>query len=124
MVISAELLQDADFSLETVKGLRYKLDDLYEKAKEYSQPLLSDLEQERINEESEDRWLLSRLQHIIENTTKSLDRLRIREAVHNILYTMDYDIQWYEKRVKAKNREGLSVDYARSTFIDARIRML
>ena len=124
MVISAELLQDADFSLETVKGLRSKLDDLYENSKEYSHHVISDLEHERINEELEDRWLLSRLQHIIENTTKSLDRLRIREAVHNILYTMDYDIQWYDKRVKAKNRRGLSVDYTRSTFIDARIRML
>jgi leucyl-tRNA synthetase len=124
MLVSAELLQDADFSIETAKGIRSKLNALYHMAIEYSNPLLSQMKQETIHEELEDRWLFRRLRQTIEDTTKSMDRLRVRDAVHNILYSMDHDLRWYEKRVKAKKREDLSVHYARSTFLDARIRML
>jgi leucyl-tRNA synthetase len=53
-----------------------------------------------------------------------MDRLRVREALLNILYSMEQDLQWHKKRVEAKNREWLSVQYVRSTFFDARIRML
>ena len=124
MLISAELLQDADFSLEAVKGIRSRLDALYDSTIKNFKPSLLQLKQERINEELEDKWLLSRLQRIIEKTTWSMDRLRVREALLSILYSMDHDLQWYDKRVKAKKREGLPVLYVRSMFIDARIRML
>ena len=125
MLISAELLQDADFSFDTVKGIRSKLQDIYDMGIESStNSSQSQIKGAKINEELVDRWLLSRLQRTVADTTMSMDKLRVREAAHNIIYSLDHDLQWYEKRVKAKNRESSSVQYALSTFLNTRIRML
>jgi leucyl-tRNA synthetase len=125
MLISAELLQDADFSFDTVKGIRSKLQDIYDMGMESStNSSQSQTKRTKINEELVDRWLLSRLQRTIADTTMSMDKLRVREAAHNIIYSLDHDLQWYEKRVRAKNRESSSAQSTLSTFLNTRIRML
>ena len=125
MLISAELLQDAVFSFDTVKGIRSKLQDIYDMGKESSTNSSQlQIKSAKIIEELEDRWLLSRLQRSIADTTVSMDKLRVREAAHNILYSLDHDLQWFEKRAKAKNREISSVQYTLFTFLNTRIRML
>jgi leucyl-tRNA synthetase len=78
----------------------------------------------KIIAELEDRWLLSRLQKCIADTTISMEKLRVREAAHNILYSLDQDLQWFEKRAKAKNRESSSVQCTLFTFLNTRIKML
>lgn len=125
MLISAELLQDADFSFDTVKGIRSKLQDIYDMGMESStNSSQSQIKRAKINQELVDRWLLSRLQRTIADTTMSMDKLRVREAAHNIIYSLDHDLQWYEKRVRAKNRESSSAQSTLSTFLNTRIRML
>jgi leucyl-tRNA synthetase len=125
MLISAELLQDADFSFDTVKGIRSKLQDIYDMGMESStNSSQSQTKRAKINEELVDRWLLSRLQRTVADTTMSMDKLRVREAAHNIIYSLDHDLQWYEKRVRAKNRESSSAQSTLSTFLNTRIRML
>jgi len=125
MLISAELLQDAVFSFDIVKGIRSKLQEIYDMGKESStNASQSEIKSAKIIEELEDRWLLSRLQRSIADTTVSMDKLRVREAAHNILYSLDHDLQWFEKRAKAKNRESSSVQYTLFTFLNTRIRML
>jgi leucyl-tRNA synthetase len=125
MLISAELLQDADFSFDTVKGIRSKLQDIYDMGIESStNSSQSQIKGAKINEELVDRWLLSRLQRTVADTTMSMDKLRVREAAHNIIYSLDHDLLWYEKRVKAKKRENSSVRYTLSSFLNTRIRIL
>ena len=34
--------------------------------------------------------------------------MRLREALHDILFSFESDLSWYQKRVKAKNRENVS----------------
>jgi leucyl-tRNA synthetase len=131
ILISAELLQDADFSFDAVKGIQSKLHDIYDMAIEYSIKKEEDDNNPRIESkkplkkimELEDRWLISKLQHTIANTTISMDKLRAREALHLILYSLDQDLQWYKKRVKTKRRQS-SIAATLSLFLDARIRML
>jgi leucyl-tRNA synthetase len=131
ILISAELLQDADFSFDAVKGIQSKLHDIYDMAIEYSikkkeedgnNPRIEPTRPLKIME-LEDRWLISKLQHTIANTTLSMDKLRAREALHLILYSLDQDLQWYKKRVKTKRRQ-YSIAATLSFFLDARIRML
>jgi leucyl-tRNA synthetase len=100
MLVSAEILQDADFSFDTVKGIRSKLAGLFEMAHRCA------LGGGESALEPEDRWLLSRLQRITTETTTSMDRLRMREAIHHILYTLEQDQQWYLKRANAKGSQG------------------
>jgi leucyl-tRNA synthetase len=131
ILVSAELLQDADFSFEAVKGIQSKLHDIYDMAIEYSMKKVDDSNNPKIETtkapkkimELEDRWLISKLQHTIANTTISMDKLRAREALHLILYSLDQDLQWYKKRVKTKRRK-YSIATTLSLFLDARIRML
>jgi leucyl-tRNA synthetase len=115
MLVSAEILQDADFSFDTVRGIRSKLLGIFEMAERCSRPREAGMEME-------DRWLASRLQRAIAETAASMDRLRVREAIHNILYSMEQDLQWYQKRTAAKGRENVTGTLAE--FLDVQVRML
>jgi len=115
MLVSAEILQDADFSFDTVRGIRSKLLGIFEMAEKCG----------RLHEtgsELEDRWLASRLQRVIAETGTSMDRLRVREAIHNILYSLEQDLQWYVKRATAKGRENVTGILAE--FLNVQVRML
>lgn len=115
MLVSAEILQDADFSFDTVRGIRSKLLGIFEMAEKYGKPGAA-------GAELEDRWLGSRLQRTIAETAASMDRLRVREAIHNILYTLEQDLQWYLKRAAAKGRGNTAGTLGE--FLDVQVRML
>lgn len=126
MLSSSELLQDADFSFDAVKGIRSRLFDIYNLAVEH---LGYDNLHHRATVlkkiELEDRWLVSRLQRVISSTTVLMDKLRVRESLHNILYLLDQDLAWYRRRTRSKEREN-SIDAGciMAEFIGARVRML
>ena len=131
MLSSAELLQDADFSFDAIKGIRSKLNDIYDMAIEYSMvkskfgsSLFSSIILSQAKTEREYRWLLSRLQNHITDITASMDNLRVRKALHDILYLLDQDLQWYRKRITAKNRDDSLIAVTLAIFLDNRIRML
>jgi len=101
IIISAELLQDADFNLESVSGIQNKLEALLEEC--------SRLKAEKIEElETEDRWIKSRTQSMILQVTLAIEKMRLREALHDILYSFESDLSWYMKRVNAKSRKNIS----------------
>ena len=61
ILISAELLQDSDFSYDAIRSVRSRLHDIYEIGPEYSvkaNDLLLDHNERSM--QSEDRWLISR----------------------------------------------------------------
>ena len=101
ILISAELLQDADFNQEAVKGIKNKLESMLEECSKYKSAQNSKIEQE-------DRWIESRIEQLIFMTTLSIQKMRLREALHLILYEFESDLQWYMKRVSAKKREDFS----------------
>ncbi|MFQ5969109.1 MAG: leucine--tRNA ligase [Nitrososphaerales archaeon] len=117
MLVAAELLQDADFTLDAVKGIRGRLERIYDLCREFTK-------MNSVKLELEDQWILSKLQHVVENTTNAMDKLRIREALHNIIYSMDQDTQWYLKRVTAKERSKDSISGVVRQVLDIRVRML
>jgi leucyl-tRNA synthetase len=116
MLVSAELLQDADFSFDTVRGIRSKLVGIFELTEKCAGKKQGDAP------EQEDRWLLSRLQRIVAETSSSLERLRMREAIHHILYTLDQEQQWYLKRTNAKGKRGNLLTLAEC--LETQIRLL
>lgn len=115
ILVSAEILQDADFSFDTIRGIRSKLVGIFEMVEKCRKP-------QAAGTELEDRWLASRLQRAITETTTSMDRLRVREAIHYILYSLEQDLQWYLKRTAAKGRENVSGTL--SEFLNVQVRML
>jgi leucyl-tRNA synthetase len=122
MLMSAEILQDADFSFDTIRGIRLKLLGIFEMVEKYSTGRLEKLANKQQKQQIEDRWLLSRLQRAIAEASASMDRLRIREAIHHTLYSLDQDLQWYLKRSAAKGRDNVS-ELLRQ-FLNIQIRLL
>ena len=124
MLISAELLQDADFSFDTLEGIKSKLNNLYHMTIESSSSTeVTQIKNENSNE-LEDKWLNSRLQKAISEITLCMDKLRVREALHILLYTLDQDLLWHKKRACAKKRQNISIADIILHFLDTRIRML
>ena len=100
IISSAELLQDADFNMESVSGIQSKLGSLLEECSKVKQGEIDDLE-------AEDRWILSKTQSMISSVTGAIEKMRLREALHDILFTFESDLSWYTKRVEAKRRENV-----------------
>ena len=119
MLASAEILQDSDFSFDLVKGIRAKLFEIYRNINAHLDIFRA---QSSLDMDLEDVWISSRLQNVIMDTTSAIEKFRIREALHNILYLMDNDLQWYEKRKLAKNK-SISNKYLRE-FFETRIKLL
>jgi len=110
---TAELLQQADFNRSLAKSVRERLDRFYDSVKDLSpvtgSPIINDLKHI-------DKWLLSRLHNYIRITTDSMEILRVRDAIHNVLYRLGQDVQWYLRRV--------SVDENDPTIRTAYLRVL
>jgi len=101
ILISAELLQDADFNVEAINGIKNKLESMYENSTKTKAEEIPELE-------PEDKWVLSMLQNLALNVSQSMDKIRLREALHHILYDFDSKLQWYLKRTKSKQRTNIS----------------
>ncbi len=99
IIISAELLQDADFNVESVSGIKHKLESILDECSKLKLGMPQKLQ-------PEDRWILSKLQKLVENVTVSIEKMRLREALHEILFAFDGDLQWYLRRAKAKQRSN------------------
>ncbi|MEO9362673.1 MAG: class I tRNA ligase family protein, partial [Nitrososphaera sp.] len=119
ILVSAEILQDADFSFDTARGIKSKLAGVFEMAERVKDAGHVPAEQ------VEDLWLASRLVRTAAQTAESMDRLRVRESIHNILYTLEQDLQWYDRRVRAKGRENSpAVMSALKEYVKAQVQML
>lgn len=129
LLSSAELLQDADFSFEALRGIRSRLDDIYQmgihlSSSNNNQESLKQLYHSQSITESEDKWILSMIQGRIRDTTELMERLRVREVLHTILYSMEQDLQWYNKRIKSKKRTEIVVNTILLTFLETRIKLI
>jgi len=121
MLASSEILQDSDFSFDSVKAIRSKLYDIYRTMKIHKS--LFTIAQNSLDDvELEDEWISSRIQRIILDTTSAIEKFRIREALHNILYLMDNDLQWYQKRKLAKKKSVCNIFL--KEFLITRIKLL
>jgi leucyl-tRNA synthetase len=115
IIISAELLQDADFNLESVNTIKNKLENLLEECAKYKPDVSPKLE-------SEDMWILARLQNLVLQVTSAVEKMRLREALHHILFSFESDLQWYHKRIQAKQRTDTSEILHK--IVGARVAML
>jgi leucyl-tRNA synthetase len=99
VLATAELLQDADFSPSVAKAMRDRLERLYKlvietsKASQEQRP-----PKKRLT--AIDRWMLSRLQGHIKKATEAMEKLVVRKVIHTVLFELDQDLQWYQKRAK------------------------
>jgi leucyl-tRNA synthetase len=106
VLATAELLQDADFSPSVAKAMREKLERIYRLTIQTAQSggfkkgcIASSLK-------TIDRWMLSRLQEHVKKATEAMEKLEARKAIHTILFELDQDLQWYQKRARAADKNA------------------
>ena len=87
VLVSAEILQDADFSDTLARSIIGQFRRLF---------TFIDMLRDADNVEDEaDRWLRTKLQKYIEKVTNALDELRVREASVAIIYDMENTLSKY-----------------------------
>ncbi len=93
VMATAELGQDTDFSESLVSTIGERLVGLLGQARKLRsvkarKGALSEL----------DRWLLSRLNRVVVEASAAMERLRVREMINKVLYQLDNDLAWYQRR--------------------------
>jgi leucyl-tRNA synthetase len=121
VLATAELLQNADFSPSIAKAMRDRLERLYKLVIETAK---ASQEQHPSKEEltAIDRWMLSRLQEHIKKATEAIEKLSVRKAIHTVLFELDQDLQWYQKR--AKTTPKAATTHVMNDVLKAQILML
>ena len=120
---TAELLQDADFSPAIARSMCERLERLHRFASKLAKTPRKKVPKESLA--AIDRWMLSRLQEHIKRTTEAVERLAARKAIHTVLYELNQDFQWYQRRAVDKKAERKTISaYVFREVFDAQIRML
>ena len=119
---TAELLQDADFSLTLIKTFRERIERLYDSIVW----VMDSSEKSEIgNLKIEDRWIISRLNRLVIQTTDAINKLRLREAIHTMVYLFDQDMQWYLRRSKSNLDDRTSINVSvLHQILEIRVKLL
>ncbi|MFB6111303.1 MAG: leucine--tRNA ligase [Halobacteriaceae archaeon] len=115
---SAEPWQDYDWRDDEVATTRDQLEEFWGRAVDIidteapeTRPTLAPI----------DRWLLSRLQSVIEEVTEALDQFETRRASQAAFYRFADDLRWYRRRT---DLERAGARWTRREVLRARLRLL
>ncbi len=101
---SAEPWQDFDWRENLVRATRKQIDRFFDIASS-----IIAMESTGGQREGIDRWLLSRFNSTIKETTEALEGFQTRKAIQSAFYLFTKDLLWYMKRVEGKKKEKGSV---------------
>ena len=118
-VSAAELIQDVEFSHQLADSQRERIERMYVHAQSVLEagPARGAVAYAG----NEEKWMLSRLQSCIRDTTAAMDKLRAREAVHHALYELEQDLSWYMRRATARSGANPEVIMR---VLDVRVRLM
>ncbi len=100
---SNENIDDADWRVESIKSYRNRYEFLEDLIKNTKKASVKDMR-------NIDLWLLSKMQKIIEDSTKSYEMMKFRTAVSFALFDSVNLLRWYFKRtggIKNANKHAL-----------------
>ena len=118
-IATAELNQDTDFSETLASTLQDRLVSLISQSRK-----LGRVASRKTAYSSLDRWMLSRLNSAVQTATEAMERLRVREVVNIVLYHLDNDAAWYQRRLGPKKAKGDSRNHVLRQVFDLRARLL
>jgi len=93
ILYAAEYDSDADWRRKDVESLSSHLSRFYTIMREYY------TNEAKVDTENHlDRWLLSRMQKAIKETTDAMEKLQTRRAVNHAFFGVMNDVRWYIRR--------------------------
>jgi len=120
VLATAELGQDTDFSEGLAASIQERLATLIAQARKLGSKKTAG----KSNPSALDRWMISRLSNAVRTATSALDRLRVREAINIILYQLDNDVGWYNRRLGPKKSKSDSRNRVLRRVLETRTRMM
>jgi leucyl-tRNA synthetase len=92
LLLGAEGMDDPDWRSENAADIQNKLKSLY--------TFVSGIINQAQTDENEhmEKWLISRLQHRVEDVTQNLEELKTRTALEIALFEVWNDFRWYVRR--------------------------
>lgn len=118
-ISTAELNQDTDFSESLATTLQERLVNLIQQSRKFGPKKTGKKVYSVL-----DRWMLNRLNLSAQSATAAMEKLRVREVVNIVLYHLDNDAAWYQRRVGPKSSKGDSRNNVLHEVYDFRARML
>jgi leucyl-tRNA synthetase len=116
---SAEPWQDYDWREDAVGNTQDQLTRFWNRAQETIDREVPDGAEEEL--QHIDRWLLSKLQRTIEDTTAALERFETRTASQTAFYQFEEHLKWYRRRADT-DRPGAA--WTLREVLRARLRLL
>jgi leucyl-tRNA synthetase len=118
VLATAELNQDTDFSESLATTIQERLVSLISQARKVGRKTGSKTAFSTL-----DRWMLSRANAAAQTATLAMERLRVREVVNVVLYHLENDVAWYQRRLGPKKANDARNRVLRQVF-DLRARLL
>ena len=119
VLATAELNQDTDFSPSLATTIQERLVNLIQQSRKLGRKRTG-----RATYSILDRWMLSRLNASVQSATAAMERLRVREVVNIVLYHLENDAAWYQRRLGPKKVKGDSRNHVLRQVFDLKARIL
>jgi leucyl-tRNA synthetase len=119
VLATAELNQDTDFSPTLATTIQDRLVNLIAQSRKLGRKKTG-----KTTYSTLDRWMLSRLNAAVQTATAAMERLRIREVVNIVLYHLENDAAWYQRRLGPKRARGDARNKVLRQVFDSKARML
>jgi len=116
---TAELNQDTDFNETLATTIQDRLIGLISQSRKLRRKMAAKRAYSTL-----DRWMLSRLNTAIQAATTAMERLRVREVVNIVLYHLENDAAWYQRRLGPKKTRGDARNQVLRQVFDSKARML
>jgi leucyl-tRNA synthetase len=116
---TAELNQDTDFSPALATTIQERLVNLIQQSRKLGRKRTG-----RATYSILDRWMLSRLNASVQSATAAMERLRVREVVNIVLYHLENDAAWYQRRLGPKKAKGDARNHVLRQVFDLKSRIL
>jgi leucyl-tRNA synthetase len=118
VLATAELNQDTDFSETLTSTIQERLVNLISQSRKLGRKKTG-----KATYSTLDRWMLSRLNSVAQTATEAMERLRVREVVNIVLYHLENDAAWYQRRLGPKVKGDGRNHVLRQVF-DTKARIL
>ena len=118
-IATAELNQDTDFSEALAASLQDRLANLIFQSRKLAKRKIAKPAYSTL-----DRWMTSRLNTAIQSTTAAMEILRVREVVNTVLYHLENDAAWYQRRLGPTKKKDDARSQVMRQVVDAKARML
>jgi leucyl-tRNA synthetase len=119
VLATAELNQDTDFSEALATTIQERLVNLIMQARKLGRKTTRKAAYSTL-----DKWMLSRLNSAVQSATAAMERLRVREVVNLVLYHLENDAAWYQRRLGPKKAKGDARNQVLRQVFDLRARLL